>query len=72
MRPREVTEPSELFSHSPFGDNTRSLVLHPASTTHRHSPRSSNHEPGVRGPDVVRLHRSKGRRPALNESRSGR
>ena len=45
---------SELFSHVANIGDTRSLVIHPASTTHRQLTAEQQAAAGA-GPDVVRL-----------------
>ena len=44
----------ELFSHVANLGDTRSLVIHPASTTHRQLSEDQQHASGA-GPDVVRI-----------------
>ena len=50
----EVVEGVELFSHLANIGDTRSLILHPASTTHRQLSDEARIAAGA-GPDVVRL-----------------
>jgi len=49
-----MVEACELFSHLANIGDTRSLVLHPASTTHRQLSEEQREAAGA-GPDVVRL-----------------
>jgi O-acetylhomoserine (thiol)-lyase len=49
-----VIEGVELFSHLANIGDTRSLILHPASTTHRQLTEAQQIACGA-GPDVVRL-----------------
>ena len=44
----------KLFSHVANIGDTRSLIIHPASTTHRQVPKENLAAAGA-GPDVVRL-----------------
>ncbi|MEL7229065.1 MAG: PLP-dependent transferase, partial [Pseudomonadota bacterium] len=44
----------EIFSHLANIGDTRSLVIHPASTTHRQLDESQQTAAGA-GPDVIRL-----------------
>src|SRR5262249_38627810 len=44
----------KLFSHLANIGDTRSLIIHPASTTHRHLSAAQKVQAGAR-PDVVRL-----------------
>jgi O-acetylhomoserine (thiol)-lyase len=50
----KVVERVRLFSHLANIGDTRSLILHPASTTHRQLNDEQRHAAGA-GPDVVRL-----------------
>jgi len=50
----EVVEGVELFSHLANVGDTRSLILHPASTTHRQLTDEQRAAAGA-GPDVIRL-----------------
>ena len=50
----KLVESVELFSHLANIGDTRSLIIHPASTTHRQLPPESQEAAGA-GPDVVRL-----------------
>ena len=50
----DVVESVELFSHLANIGDTRSLILHPASTTHRQLSDEARIAAGA-GPDVVRL-----------------
>ena len=50
----DVVEGVELFSHLANIGDTRSLILHPASTTHRQLSEEARIAAGA-GPDVVRL-----------------
>ncbi len=50
----KVVEACELFSHLANIGDTRSLILHPASTTHRQLTDEQRQAAGA-GPDVVRL-----------------
>jgi len=50
----KVVETVELFSHLANIGDTRSLILHPASTTHRQLTDEQRQAAGA-GPDVVRL-----------------
>jgi O-acetylhomoserine (thiol)-lyase len=50
----KLVESVELFSHLANIGDTRSLVLHPASTTHRQLSDEQRAAAGA-GPDVVRL-----------------
>jgi O-acetylhomoserine (thiol)-lyase len=50
----EVVEACELFSHLANIGDTRSLIVHPASTTHRQLTEEQRLAAGV-GPDVIRL-----------------
>ncbi len=50
----KLVEGVELFSHLANIGDTRSLVIHPASTTHRQLPEAQQAAAGA-GPDVVRL-----------------
>ena len=47
-------ETVNLFSHLANVGDTRSLILHPASTTHRQLTDEQRHAAGA-GPDVIRL-----------------
>ena len=49
-----LVEACELFSHLANIGDTRSLILHPASTTHRQLSEEQRIAAGA-GPDVVRL-----------------
>ena len=49
-----VVESVDLWSHLANVGDTRSLILHPASTTHRQLTDEERHAAGA-GPDVVRL-----------------
>jgi len=51
---RKLVEACELFSHLANVGDTRSLVIHPASTTHRQLTDEQRVAAGA-GPDVVRL-----------------
>ncbi len=51
---RKVVEAVELFSHLANIGDTRSLILHPASTTHRQLSDEQRLAAGA-GPDVIRL-----------------
>jgi O-acetylhomoserine (thiol)-lyase len=50
----KLVESCELFSHLANIGDTRSLVLHPASTTHRQLSDDQRQAAGA-GPDVIRL-----------------
>ncbi len=50
----KLVEGVELFSHLANIGDTRSLIIHPASTTHRQLPPERREAAGA-GPDVVRL-----------------
>ena len=50
----KLVESVELFPHLANIGDTRSLILHPASTTHRQLTREQQHAAGA-GPDVIRL-----------------
>jgi O-acetylhomoserine (thiol)-lyase len=50
----KVVETVELFSHLANIGDTRSLIIHPASTTHRQLTEEQQIKAGA-GPDVVRL-----------------
>jgi O-acetylhomoserine (thiol)-lyase len=50
----KLVEAVELFSHLANIGDTRSLILHPASTTHRQLSEEQQHAAGA-GPDVIRL-----------------
>lgn len=50
----KVVEKTELFSHLANVGDTRSLILHPASTTHRQLTEAQQMAAGS-GPDVIRL-----------------
>jgi O-acetylhomoserine (thiol)-lyase len=50
----EVVESCELLSHLANIGDTRSLILHPASTTHRQLTEEQREAAGA-GPDVIRL-----------------
>ena len=50
----EVVQGVKLFSHLANIGDTRSLIIHPASTTHRQVPDEHKKAAGA-GPDVVRL-----------------
>jgi O-acetylhomoserine (thiol)-lyase len=50
----KLVESVELFSHLANIGDTRSLILHPASTTHRQLSDAQRDAAGA-GPDVVRL-----------------
>ena len=50
----KLVESVELFSHLANIGDTRSLILHPASTTHRQLTEEQQIESGA-GPDVIRL-----------------
>ena len=49
-----VVEAVQLFSHLANVGDTRSLILHPASTTHRQLTEEQRLAAGA-GPDVIRL-----------------
>jgi O-acetylhomoserine (thiol)-lyase len=49
-----MVESVELFSHLANVGDTRSLIIHPASTTHRQLTDEQRVKAGA-GPDVVRL-----------------
>jgi O-acetylhomoserine (thiol)-lyase len=49
-----VVSNANLFSHLANIGDTRSLIIHPASTTHRQLPEAQQIAAGA-GPDVVRL-----------------
>ena len=49
-----VVEACDLFSHLANIGDTRSLILHPASTTHRQLSDEQRVAAGA-GPDVIRL-----------------
>jgi O-acetylhomoserine (thiol)-lyase len=51
---RKLVESCELFSHLANVGDTRSLVIHPASTTHRQLSDEQRVAAGA-GPEVVRL-----------------
>lgn len=51
---RKVVEGTEVFSHLANIGDTRSLILHPASTTHRQLTEEQQVAAGA-GPDVIRL-----------------
>jgi O-acetylhomoserine (thiol)-lyase len=51
---RRMVEGMELFSHLANIGDTRSLILHPASTTHRQLSEEQRIASGA-GPDVIRL-----------------
>ena len=53
-RPEAWSSACELFSHLANIGDTRSLILHPASTTHRQLTDEQRLAAGA-GPDVVRL-----------------
>ena len=50
----KLVENVQLFSHLANIGDTRSLILHPASTTHRQLSDEQRHAAGA-GPDVIRL-----------------
>ena len=50
----KLVEGVELLSHLANVGDARSLIIHPASTTHRQLPREAQEAAGA-GPDVVRL-----------------
>jgi len=50
----KVVENVELFSHLANIGDTRSLIIHPASTTHRQLTEAQQIASGA-GPDVIRL-----------------
>ena len=50
----KVVEAVQLFSHLANVGDTRSLILHPASTTHRQLSEEQRTAAGA-GPDVIRL-----------------
>jgi O-acetylhomoserine (thiol)-lyase len=50
----KVVEGVELFSHLANIGDTRSLIIHPASTTHRQLTEEQQVRAGA-GPDVIRL-----------------
>jgi O-acetylhomoserine (thiol)-lyase len=50
----KLVEACELFSHLANIGDTRSLILHPASTTHRQLTDEQRLAAGA-GPDVIRL-----------------
>jgi O-acetylhomoserine (thiol)-lyase len=50
----KLVESCKLFSHLANMGDTRSLIIHPASTTHRQLSDEARAEAGA-GPDVVRL-----------------
>jgi O-acetylhomoserine (thiol)-lyase len=49
-----VVEGCELFSHLANIGDTRSLIIHPASTTHRQLDEEQARKAGA-GPEVIRL-----------------
>ena len=49
-----MVESVELFSHLANIGDTRSLIIHPASTTHRQLTEEQQIKAGA-GPDVIRL-----------------
>ena len=49
-----MVEACEIFSHLANIGDTRSLILHPASTTHRQLTDEQRSAAGA-GPDVIRL-----------------
>lgn len=51
---RRVVERTEVFSHLANIGDTRSLILHPASTTHRQLTEEQQIAAGA-GPDTIRL-----------------
>ena len=53
-RARRLVEAVELFSHLANIGDARSLIIHPASTTHRQLTEQEQMAAGA-GPDVVRL-----------------
>ena len=50
----KLVESVELFSHLANVGDTKSLIIHPASTTHRQLTEEQKKAAGA-GPDVVRL-----------------
>jgi O-acetylhomoserine (thiol)-lyase len=50
----KIIETVELFSHLANVGDTRSLILHPASTTHRQLTEEQRVKAGA-GPEVIRL-----------------
>ena len=50
----KLVENTNLFSHLANVGDTRSLILHPASTTHRQLTDQQRADAGA-GPDVIRL-----------------
>jgi O-acetylhomoserine (thiol)-lyase len=50
----KMVDACELFSHVANIGDTRSLIIHPASTTHRQLTAEQQEAAGA-GPDVVRL-----------------
>jgi O-acetylhomoserine (thiol)-lyase len=50
----QLVEACELFSHLANIGDTRSLIIHPASTTHRQLDEGQQKAAGA-GPEVVRL-----------------
>ncbi|HTH17586.1 MAG TPA: PLP-dependent transferase, partial [Magnetospirillum sp.] len=50
----KIVEKVKLFSHLANIGDTRSLILHPASTTHRQLTEEQQVAAGA-GPDVIRL-----------------
>jgi O-acetylhomoserine (thiol)-lyase len=50
----KVVESCELFSHLANIGDTRSLIIHPASTTHRQLDEEQLRKAGA-GPEVIRL-----------------
>ena len=50
----KVVESCKLFSHLANIGDTRSLIIHPASTTHRQLSEDQQISAGA-GPDVIRL-----------------
>jgi O-acetylhomoserine (thiol)-lyase len=51
---KKIVESVELFSHLANIGDTRSLIIHPSSTTHRQLSEDQQKAAGA-GPDVVRL-----------------
>ncbi len=74
---RRLVESCHLFSHLANIGDTRSLIIHPASTTHRQLDEAARAAAGA-GDDVVRIsagnrgHRGPDRRPRPGAGRRGR
>ena len=54
LMPKVMIEPLQFFSHLANVGDAKTLVIHPASTTHRQLSEEDQVKAGV-GPDMIRL-----------------